>query len=281
MVKFLIGLVASIAIAYLAYKGHALNKSGGILAGILGTIVFGLGGGGWAVVLLTFFISSSLLSRLFKTKKSHLDQAFEKGSRRDGWQVTANGGISGALTLLYVVFSKIYPDTIIVNLFWMGFAASLAGANADTWGTEIGVLNPGQPVLLTTFKKVPKGTSGGVSWEGTLAALAGAALVGGAAVLVVYLGWVPVDGFPIGMQFLAITIGGFGGAILDSVLGATLQSIYFCPQCQKETEKHPDHTCGSSTTLVRGVRWLNNDWVNSFCTLSAGILGILLGIVLK
>lgn len=281
MVRFLIGLGVSLAIAYLAYKGHALNLSGGIAASILGTIVFGLGGAGWAVVLLTFFISSSFLSRLFKRKKNHLDQLFEKGSRRDGWQVAANGGISGALTLLYVILMKINPDAEILNWLWLGFAASLAGANADTWGTEIGVLNPCQPVLLTTFKKVPKGTSGGVSWVGTLASLAGAALVGGAAVFVIYLGWVPLNAIPLAVQFLIITIGGFVGAILDSLLGATVQSIYHCPNCQKETEKHPSHICGTSTTLIRGARWLNNDWVNMFCTLSAGVIGILLGMVVN
>ena len=69
MIKFLIGLIVSIVIAYLAFRVRALNVSGGIAAGILGTIVFGLGGTGWAVVLLTFFISSSLLSRLFKSNK--------------------------------------------------------------------------------------------------------------------------------------------------------------------------------------------------------------------
>ena len=53
---------------------------------------------------------------------------------------------------------------------------ALAAVNADTWSTELGVLSSGRPRLITSLKPVEKGTSGGVSLVGTLAALAGAAL---------------------------------------------------------------------------------------------------------
>ncbi len=108
MMKFFTGLLLSGGIAYLAYRAHALNRSGSIAAGVLGTIVFGLGGGGgWAVVLLTFFISSSGLSVLFSKPKQSVDQNFAKGSRRDAGQVTANGGVAGVLAL----GSSLYPDS--------------------------------------------------------------------------------------------------------------------------------------------------------------------------
>ena len=60
---------------------------------------------------------------------------------------------------------------------WLGFAAALAAVNADTWGTELGVLNPHPPRMITDLRKVvEKGTSGGISLIGTLAALAGSGL---------------------------------------------------------------------------------------------------------
>jgi uncharacterized protein (TIGR00297 family) len=276
MTKFLIGLSTAVMIAYLAYRARSLNKRGAIAAAILGTIVFGLGGSAWATLMLTFFISSSALSRF--SGKAHVNQDFAKGSRRDAAQVTANGGTAGVLALTWFVLSKFIPASPALPALWLGFAASLAGANADTWGTELGIYNPRQPILLTTFKRVPKGTSGGVSGMGTLAALAGAGLVGGMAILCTLLGWAPASGIPLGFQFMIVTLGGFAGALIDSCLGATVQVIYYCPSCEKETERHPQHICGTATTLKRGWPWLNNDWVNLACTLSAGLIGLLWGL---
>jgi uncharacterized membrane protein len=66
------------------------------------------------------------------------------------------------------------------------------------------------------------------------------------------------------------------GSFFDSFLGATVQAIYFCPHCEKETEKHPLHTCGTPTRRVRGLRWLNNDLVNTFCALAGAVVGLVL-----
>jgi len=104
----------------------------------------------------------------------------------------------------------------------------------------------------------------------------GAALVAGVAVLTQSIGWAPHISQPLGEVFLFITIGGMVGSLVDSVLGATLQASYFCPQCDQQTEKTPRHSCGTETTYLRGISWLNNDWVNAACTLSAGIIGMLL-----
>ena len=65
--------------------------------------------------------------------------------------------------------------------------------------------------------------------------------------------------------FLLITLSGLLGSLFDSLLGATVQAMYFCPTDQKETEKHPLHTCGTLTVHTRGWTWLDNDWVNFAC----------------
>lgn len=281
MESFLTGLLIAVGVSAIAYRAQALNLSGAIAAAILGTIVFGLGGVGWAFIMITFFISSSGLSKLFAVRKESSGLNFSKGSRRDAWQVAANGGMAGLLVLIDVILSRFSPGNTWSQFLWIGFAGSLAAANADTWATELGLLNPSKPVLVSTLQKVPWGTSGAVSPVGILASLSGSALIGGAAVLSLSAGWRPSQGIGSGAQFLIITFSGMVGSLVDSILGATIQSVYYCPICEKETEQHPRHHCGALTNQKRGLSWINNDWVNAACTITAGITGLLLVVLLN
>ncbi|HPH94624.1 MAG TPA: DUF92 domain-containing protein [Anaerolineaceae bacterium] len=266
-----LGLLAGAAIAFLAYRAHALSLSGALAAAALGTVIFGLGGLPWAVLLLAFFITSSALSRLFARRKNPLNEKFSKGSRRDAGQVLANGGMAGLLVLIDVLLAWLRPDLNLRLALWLAFAASLAAANADTWATELGVLSRSAPVLISTGRKVEPGTSGGVSLWGTLAAFSGAALIALLALLM--NGWTAVIS---PLQALIIALGGLLGSLFDSLLGATVQAIYTCPTCRKETERHPLHTCGTPTLPLRGLPWLDNDWVNIGCTLVGAAFALLL-----
>lgn len=254
----LIGLILAVIIAYLAYRARSLNQSGAVAATVVGTVVFGFGGLQWAVLLMIFFVTSSGLSRAFKRRKENLDEKFSKGHERDAGQVLGNGG----LATVFVLIHALYPESIVG---WVGFAASLAAVNADTWATELGVLNPTPPRMITDLRKrVEKGTSGGVSLFGTFASLLGAALIA-----------VPAAWFAQDWTLLPlIAFAGLGGSLFDSLLGATVQAMYFCPTDQKETEKHPLHTCGTLTTHIRGWKWLDNDWVNFACSLFAALLSL-------
>jgi uncharacterized protein (TIGR00297 family) len=269
--QLLYGIILALVVSLVAYRAHALNPSGAAAAAILGTIVFGLGGLTWAVLLLAFFISSSGLSRLFKRRKAGLDEKFSKGSRRDAGQVLANGGISGVFVLLHLLFpGQAWP--------WMGFAGALAAANADTWATELGVLSRSLPRMITSGRAVERGTSGAVSLAGTGAALSGGLLIG--LLAGVLWRWTsplttpPAWGAVLGITAW-VTLSGLAGSLVDSLLGATLQAIYTCPACQKETERHPTHLCGAQTIYLRGLPWLDNDWVNTICTLAGGIAAAL------
>jgi uncharacterized protein (TIGR00297 family) len=260
VLQFVLGFLFAACIAFAAYRAHSLSRSGAWGALLEGTIIFGLGGWRWAVLLLAFFISSSALTHTFARRKAALNEKFDKGGQRDIGQVLANGGVAS----IFAGLSFFFPHA---SWTWMAFAASLAAVNADTWATELGVLNPSMPRLVTNWKQVERGTSGGISFYGILAATGGAALIAVLAGLV----------RPSGTFWLvtgAAILGGLVGSLIDSFLGATVQAIYRCPHCGKETEKHPLHTCGTRTIQTRGWKWLNNDMVNVGCALAGALIGI-------
>jgi uncharacterized protein (TIGR00297 family) len=256
------GFLLAALIAITAYRAHSLNKTGAWGAFLEGTIIFGLGGWKWAVLLMAFFVSSSVLTRLFGKKKASLNEKFDKGGTRDIGQVLANGAVASIFAGLHYYF----PDA---SWTWVAFASSLAAVNADTWATELGVLSPSLPRMITSFLPVERGSSGAISLYGTLAAAGGATFL---SILGAWLGptgrgWANLE---------IILVAGLLGSLFDSFLGATVQAIYRCPNCDKETEKHPLHTCGFTTVLVRGWSWLNNDMVNLGCALVGAVVGIIL-----
>jgi uncharacterized protein (TIGR00297 family) len=265
--QLLIGLILGAIIAALAWRAGSLSRSGAWAAAITGGLVFGLGGLPWAVLLLTFFVSSSGLSRAFAGRKASLSEKFSKGSQRDWAQVAANGGLGAALAVAHALYpGQSWP--------WLAFAGAMAAVNADTWATELGVLNPTPPRKITTLRPAERGASGAISLLGSLAALGGAALIASLAALL--SSWsTPVTG-PGWQVFWIVTLAGVAGSFFDSLLGATVQSIYFCPTCHKETERHPRHTCGTPTTPLRGWRWMDNDLVNGLASLMGALLSALL-----
>ena len=257
-----IGFLLAILVAVLAWRAGALSASGAWAAALTGGLIFGLGGLPWAALLLTFFISSSLLSRAFGKRKSALAEKFSKGHRRDWAQVLANGGLGALLAVIYWLLPA-------EGWVWAAFVGTMAAVNADTWATELGVLSKSPPRLVTSGKRVERGTSGGVTLLGTLAATGGAGLVA-----VIALLFQPGENW--WALLLAAVLGGLAGSYFDSLLGASLQAIYHCPACNKETERHPTHTCGTTTTHLRGWRWMNNDVVNLACSALGALAAVLL-----
>ena len=252
-----LGLIFSSAIALLAYKRRSLNRSGVAGAVASGTTIYTMGGWTWGLALVLFFVSSSLLSHFRERDKTETAaDKFSKGSQRDLGQVVANGGVATLLALGYGLTSSSRTRESIQA----GFTGALAAANADTWATELGVLSSRQPRLITTGKTVAPGTSGGITLLGSAAAALGASFLG--------LGMWVMQGCRNSLASLPLIglLGGLAGSLFDSLLGATVQAIYYCPACNKETERRI-HNCGTKTRLLRGLSWINNDVVNFVATL--------------
>lgn len=249
--------ILSSLIAALALWRGSLSRSGAVGALVVGTLTFGLGGWEWGVLLALFFISASLLSHYKEREKQAVAEKFDKGHRRDMGQVFANGG-AGALV---AVCSFVWPSPLWLPLF----VGIMAEVTADTWATELGTLSKRPPRLITTGKVVPTGTSGGISPFGTAVSFGGGLLIGLVAALLTGQ-WV---------LLLAGGVGGLAGSLFDSFLGATVQQIYTCVVCQKETEKKVH--CGQPTRPFKGISWINNDFVNFSASLFGGLVAAVIG----
>ncbi len=268
-IRLLGGLVFSGGIGLLAYRRRSLSRSGILGAVLTGTATFGLGGVAWGLSLIYFFVSSSLLSHFRARDKAHTAaDKFSKGSQRDLAQVAANGGVAALLAAGSALTSSPAGYTSLQA----GYVGALATATADTWATELGVLSPVAPRLLTSGKQTAPGTSGAITPLGTAAAASGALSLG-----LVYRLLQPRSS---SLLPLIALVSGLAGSLFDSLLGATLQAIYYCPTCHKETERRI-HNCDTRTIPLRGLPWMNNDVVNFMATLSGGIVALLLHTLLS
>ena len=267
--SLLLGLALSILIAALAYWRGSLSRSGALGALLVGTLIFGLGGWVWGVALAVFFISSSALSHFKERQKAAVAEKFEKGHRRDMGQVLANGGLGA----LIAVAAAVVPQSAVPNALWFYlFLGVMATVTADTWATELGTLSAAPPRLITSGRVVEVGTSGGVSPLGTGVSLAGGLLIGlTVALLGPLAGLLPWSAAP--LLALAGALSGAAGSLLDSLMGATVQQIYYCDTCRKETERRV-HRCGTTTRPLRGWGWVNNDLVNLVSSLGGGLVAV-------
>jgi len=257
LARLAIAILVSIAISLAARRARVLSVGGTIAATIVGTLAL-LAGWKWSVLLLIYFASASILSRIGAAEKGlRTAGVIEKGGERDATQVAANGAVFAIAAALALVV----PEH---GAWWEALGAgALAASASDTWATEIGTLIGGTTRSIFGFFRVPPGMSGGVTLAGTIAAIAGAAFI---ALLAGVLGW------PTRVA-LSVFLGGIAGSTIDSLLGAALQTRRWCDHCARETERLI-HDCGTATRHSRGLAWLSNDAVNFVCGAAGGLLAL-------
>lgn len=264
MIHLALGVILTTPITFVAYKKASLNLSGAVAATFLGVLIYFWGGLFMWLIMIGFFISSSLLSKVGREQKAITDKINEKGARRDVIQVIANGGLG-------FVFAYFYHLTQM-EVFLLAYAVAFASSSADTWSSELGVLSKKAPVSILTLKQVNAGTSGAVSALGILAAFLGAAFISA----VFFVGFTIKYGFNdlLVIMTLLCLAGGVLGAFIDSVIGAKFQGKYYCQVCHTVTEKKHHH--GMKTIHQEGWRFINNDLVNFTSTTMASVIIIVI-----
>jgi uncharacterized protein (TIGR00297 family) len=259
LTRALAGFVAAVCIAAAARRARSLSRSGAVAAVVVGTAA-ATAGWSWGALLILYFVASSALSHAGAAEKERRTRGVvAKGGARDAIQVLANGGVF-ALCALGILAAA--PESAPVLA--AAAAGALAAATADTWATEIGTLIGGTPRALLSLREVPPGTSGALSAAGTAAMLAGALTV---ALLARWLNLTDA--------LAAVTFAGVAGALLDSLLGATLQERRWCDTCSLATERQV-HDCGAATRPTGGVRAIDNDAVNLAATVTGAAVAALL-----
>jgi uncharacterized protein (TIGR00297 family) len=274
-------LIAFSLVLY-AYLKRKINTSAFIGTLMLGVVIlvafrlkFGYAG---MLVLLAFFLFGNLVTKYKYDKKAKLGVAEGNKGMRDINNVLGNGLSPLIFALLFAVSSQSHN-----TIFLLGFSGAVATACADTFSTEIGQAE-GNPRLITTLKKVPVGTNGGVSLPGLGASLLGSGLIS----LVGFAFWfdLQMSSRTILLLSCVCLLSGFLGCIVDSFLGATVEDKPFYKKrlrknaSQQTLEKFDQQTFKKSliknATPASQFR-LNKHGVNILATLFGGIFAILLG----
>ncbi len=201
------GAAVNLALAVAGVAARALSPGGAAAGVLLGTVVWaGLGAPGY-VLLVVFFVLASAATRLGYARKRVAGLAQEAGGRRGARHAVANAGVAAACA----AFAAASPAPAV----WiLACAGALATAAADTVASEIGQLWGRRTVLPTTLARVPPGTPGAVSVEGTAAGLAAALAVAAAGAATGLFGWTALP---------VLVAAAFVGTAVESVLGATVE----------------------------------------------------------
>lgn len=268
--RFFFSAFIPILISAWGYKRKSLDLSGA-LCGVVVGFVLTLSSYLFLASLFAFFISSSRATKFRSELKRKFEPDHREGGQRNWVQVLCNGGIATEFALLYVLECGMGERLADPSNAWQCTILSLAVLSAlaescgDTWASEFGsVLSRGDPFLITSFQRVPRGTNGGVSLEGLLFSGLGGAFIG----LIYYIAMALFVG-PSSLQaasaqclvILVGTLAGFLGSLLDSFLGATLQFSGVHTKTGRIVER-PGHNvkriCGANILDNHSVNLLSN-----------------------
>ncbi|KAL3640974.1 hypothetical protein CASFOL_015942 [Castilleja foliolosa] len=264
MIQPLIASVIAAAIAIRSYRKKSLDLSGAFSGFTVMAIHFAVNYR-FGAVLLAFFFTSSMFTKFGEDKKKKVEADFKEGGQRNWIQVLFNSGIATLLVLVSwkLVGSRDYclnsKESQLMTQLIGGIIGHYCCCNGDTWSSELGVLSDEQPRLITTFKPVRKGTNGGVTKAGLVAAAAGGSVIG---LTFVIIGFFTTNcTYDIALkQLLIIPVSAFAGlcgSVIDSLLGATLQYSGFCTVRNKVVGKP-----GPAVKKICGVNILDNNAVN-------------------
>ncbi|EME78233.1 uncharacterized protein MYCFIDRAFT_51566 [Pseudocercospora fijiensis CIRAD86] len=279
-------------VAYAVLKNKL--TPGGVFAGIITAAIHMLHP--WPAffwLLMVFFLFGTFVTKIGHSSKSHLTQSSTGGTGGEGArkaiQVWSNSGWASLLILIHAYLLHTQPFISshiavspgpnfpkLLRFLPMGIIAQYAAVAADTFASELGILSKEEPFMITApWKKVARGTNGGVTVDGLKYSLVGSGLLTFVAGVGLFFGApkVAMDAKVSGVLVMA----GLAGSVIDSVLGALLQVTVTDKGTGKVIEGAggqrvkvlPD---GSRVQIGRDL--LTNNGVNFVMACSASILAM-------
>ncbi|KAJ7515014.1 hypothetical protein O6H91_23G068500 [Diphasiastrum complanatum] len=261
-------VLAMLVAAMVAARGLA-HKSLSPSGAITGFIVLSLtmsAGARLGALILAFYYSSSKLTKYKAEEKRNVDEESKEGGQRDWSQVLANSLVATVLSIFVAYFTSWQDKCLdtkrnpVATGLLGGILGYYACCTGDTWSSELGVLSKSQPRLITTLQVVPRGTNGGVSLLGLLAAASGGAFIGLTFFLMGML-TAECESQIRSEQWKAVPLGGIAGllgSLMDSLLGATAQYSGHCVVRKKIVGKP-----GPTVRRISGFDILSNNAVNA------------------
>lgn len=201
-----IWLAVNTVLAIAGYLARSVDVSGLVGGWILGAVVIVFGGWPLYAVLLAFFVIGTATTKLGYRRKASAGLAQEKEGRRGFSHAFSNVGVAALLAIA----SSAIPQHR--TALWLAAAAALATAAADTTASEVGQLLGRRAFLPLTLKRVPVGTEGAISIEGTVAGLIGGFIVAVVASIAEFSAFAPRVVVP-------ITAAAFIGSYIESLAG--------------------------------------------------------------
>lgn len=204
-------LALSLLLSFLAYRMGLLTKSGCISAAAMGLIIGGCGSLTWLMLLIVFTLLGFAATLIGLSRKR--EKGLQEGTHGErGWKNV----VGVAIPCCIFAFINLLTQDSYYYYMTIGYISSIAVAAADTTASELGTRDD-RVYLITTFKRVEPGTDGGISPFGTMVSFL-------AAVVVTLIGWGVINQSFDDILILVPMISGFIGCLLDSVVGATLET---------------------------------------------------------
>lgn len=212
-----IGVAATCLLAGAAVGAGALTPRAGLVAALFGSFIVIVGGFPYLALLVLFVVASVLATRFRIEDKRRQNVQEGVHGERGVTNVLAHVIVPSAL----VAVGWAFPAHLSAAATAYLYTAALAFGAADTFASEFGVL-AGRARSVLTGKAVTPGTNGGVSSLGEAWAFVGAFTTAVLAALLFFMFRAPAP--PLGTMLVGVTVAGFVGCQVDSVIGETLEN---------------------------------------------------------
>ena len=207
VLDLLIGLALSTPLAFLARRAGSITTGGAITGIVFGAVIYAAFFLAGMAVLGLALVLTIASSRLGRARKAAIG---EHGERRGAGNIIANCAVG-----TFGAGLELFNFTWGLELTAAWFVAGIAAGASDTVASEIGKAYGGAPRAFPTGRRVAAGTPGAISVAGTIAGVAGAAMIALPAAAMWLLPWASV---------VPVVVACTAGAFAESALATRLEA---------------------------------------------------------